>query len=205
MKSVLFFDLDNTIYPVSSIADELFKKLFETIAASGDFKGNLEDVKTEIQRTPFEKVANAFYFGNDLYSDCLSILNELVYDKPMQAFADYRHVQELPQKKYLITSGFTKMQQSKILQLGIENDFEGVFIIDLQKSSQSKKEVFQQIIIRNNFKPNEILVVGDDIKSEIQAAKDMGLDFVIYDKIEKYTALKTEALIRDYKLLQNYL
>jgi putative hydrolase of the HAD superfamily len=39
---------------------------------------------------------------------------------------------------------------------------------------------------RNSYRPEEVLVVGDDPESEIKAAMDLGIKAVLYDKIKHY-------------------
>lgn len=204
-KKVIILDLDNTIYPVSSIADELFKSSFTHIKNSGEFEGAFEDVVLEIQRTPFQKVAKAFSFSPKLLAECMVILTNLTYSKPMQFFDDYEQVRLLPQKKYLVTSGFTKMQHSKVDMLDIRNDFEEIHIIDLEMSDLTKKDIFKQIITENYYKNEELIVVGDDLNSEIQAGKDLKIDTVLYNKIGTYSEIKGENIITDFKELMKFL
>lgn len=184
-KKVIILDLDNTIYPVSSIADSLFKTLFSHIEKSGEFEGNLEDVKLEIQRTPFQKVAVMFSFSKNLLSECMQIHHHLTYDSPMKTFDDYKVLQGLPHKKFLVTSGFTLLQKSKVKQLGIEDDFEEIHIIDLQVSNQTKKDVFGHIIKKHNFNKKDVVVIGDDLSSEIKAALELNIDCYLYHRNKK--------------------
>jgi putative hydrolase of the HAD superfamily len=205
MKKAIFLDLDNTIYPVSSIGEKLFKCLFAHIEMSGEYTGSFEEIKDEIQRTPFQKVAKDFAFSEHLLSECLSIHTNLTFNEAMNTFDDYVEIRKLPQKKYLVTSGFTKLQNSKIEQLGIRNDFEAIYIIDLQQSTQTKKDVFQQILNDQNYSGTEVLVVGDDLNSEIKAGKELGMDTVLYNKIQKYSDLTSENVITEFAELKNFL
>ena len=204
-KSVLILDLDNTIYPVSSIAEKLFEKLFAVIEKSGEYKGDFEAVRLEIQRTPFQKVASAFSFSEQLLSDCMDVHINLTYDDPMHYFPDYKLVRELPQTKFLVTSGFSKLQNSKIDNLGIRNDFKEIVILDLQQSNDTKKDIFISLLEKYQFPKKEVLIVGDDIKSEIQAGKELGIDTVIYDRLKKYTDLKFTNKIDNFAGLSKYL
>ena len=204
-KSVLIFDLDNTIYPVSSIGDKLFKTLYAAIEKSGEYTGDFEDIKLEIQRTPFQKVANAFSFSDKLLEECMNIHINLTYDDQMQYFPDYEVVRKLPQIKYLVTSGFTQLQHSKIDNLCIRSDFKEIFILDLQQSTQTKKDIFQLIIKKYELPKEEILIIGDDIKSEIQAGKELGIDTVLYDRLEKYEIADHPKRIEDFAQLESFL
>lgn len=203
-KSVLIFDLDNTIYPVSSIGAKLFKTLFAAIEESGEYNGNFEAIKLEIQRTPFQKVARDFSFSEKLLKECMDIHINLVYDDPMQYFEDYNLVRKLPQMKFLVTSGFSKLQHSKIDNLGIRSDFEEIFILDLQLSNQSKKDIFELILDKYKLQKQNVLIVGDDIKSEIQAGKELGIDTVIYDRLEKYTLTNYSNRITSFAELDKF-
>jgi putative hydrolase of the HAD superfamily len=204
-KSVLIFDLDNTIYPVSSIAENLFEKLFAVIEKSGEYKGDFEAVKLEIQRTPFQKVAGAFSFSEQLLNNCMEVHSNLTYDDPMQYFPDYKLVKELPQTKFLVTSGFSKLQHSKIENLGIRNDFKEIIILDLQQSNETKKDIFKRLLEKYKYLKKEVLIVGDDIKSEIQAGEELGIDTVIYDRLEKYPHLNHPNKIDNFAALLKFL
>ncbi|WP_321996066.1 HAD family hydrolase [Draconibacterium orientale] len=204
-KSVLILDLDNTIYPVSSIAEKLFEKLFAVIEKSGEYDGDFEAVKLEIQRTPFQKVAGAFSFSEQLLKDCMEVHINLTYKDPMQYFTDYELVRKLPQTKFLVTSGFSKLQHSKIDNLGIRNDFEEIVILDLQETNDTKKDIFRRLLGKYQLPKEQVLIVGDDIKSEIQAGKELGIDTVIYDRLEKYTDLNLNNKIHNFAELARFL
>lgn len=205
MKKAIFLDLDNTIYPVSSISEKLFKELFAHIERSGEFTGSFDKIKEEIQRTPFQKVAAYFSFSKQLLAECLNIHKNLTFDEPMKTFDDYAEIRKLPQTKYLVTSGFTKLQNSKVEQLGIKSDFEAIYIIDLQQSKRTKKAIFLQILNEQNYTTDEILVVGDDLESEIKAGKVLGIDTVLYNKLGIYSDLGSENVIIDFKELKSFL
>lgn len=204
-KSVIILDLDNTIYPVSSIGERLFKSLFATIKNSGEYDGDFEEIKTEIQRTPFQKVAHNFSFSKKLLEECMKIHVNLTFDDRMYTYDDYAEVRKLPQKKYLVTSGFSKLQHSKVKQLKIADDFEEIHILDLQVSSQSKKDIFNEIINRNNFTKDEIIVVGDDLTSEIKAGNELGITSVLYDRENQFDHLKNQKRISHFQHLKDFL
>lgn len=204
MKKIkaIILDLDNTIYPVSSIGDMLFKSLFQLISESGEYIGDLNEIKYEIMRRPFQFVAHDFSFSDSLKSNGLNLLSDLTYDDSMEPFEDYKYVREISCKKYLVTTGFTKMQHSKILQLHIKDDFERIFVIDPVQSNLTKKEIFGKILTDNNYKAEDVLVVGDDLNSEIQAAKDLGIDTVLYDNKSEHTDIENQKTINNFRDLK---
>ncbi len=204
-KTVIILDLDNTIYPVSSIGNELFKPLFQLIEEKGEYKGEFEKVKKDIMRIPFQKVAADYSFSNDLYDKGLELLEERTCSMDLNFFEDYQELRNISCKKFLVTSGFTKMQQSKIRKLGIENDFEEIFIADHRISRKSKKDIFAEIIKKYNYKLNEVLVVGDDINSEIEAASELGIDALLYDKLNFNPDVTIPPRITNFKQIFDYL
>jgi putative hydrolase of the HAD superfamily len=200
----LIFDLDNTIYPVSSIGDKLFKSLFELIEESGKYEGDLQEIKKEVMRWPFQRVADDFSFSDELKSKCLDLLSDLTYEDKMEPFNDYKFVQTIPCKKYLVTTGFTKLQNSKIKQLNLEADFDKLYVVDPGKSDLTKKDIFQQILEENNYKPTEVLVIGDDPESEINAARELEVDTILYKRSAKSTVANGQKLIGNYSELIQY-
>jgi putative hydrolase of the HAD superfamily len=191
MKRALILDLDNTIYPVSSIADNLFGELFKILdeyADSINSRGNdnVSKIKDEMTRRPFQHIADEFKLDDGLRNKMIGTLQNMTYDLPMQTFEDYAHIRSIPMDKFLVTTGFVKLQMSKIKMLGIEQDFKTIHIVDPEVNDQTKKDVFAEIMDTHNFTSDELLVIGDDLESEIKAAKALGIDTVLYDPHNKH-------------------
>jgi putative hydrolase of the HAD superfamily len=204
-KKAIIVDLDNTIYLVSSIGDKLFKVLFELITESGDYQGDFNKLKAEIMRTPFQKVADAFSFGAKLKTDGIKLLEDLEYNEVINPVESYGYLQGLHCKKFLVTTGFTKMQNSKIRQLNLKNDFEQIFVIDPGMTGLTKKDVFKKILTDYEYTAKDVLVVGDDINSEIKAAQELGIDSVVYDFNLENTGNRELNIITDFKELEAYI
>lgn len=203
-KKALIIDLDNTIYLVSSIGDVLFKPLFQLIARSGEYTGNLDELKAEIMRRPFQFVASDFLFSEKLKTDCLKLLSDLTYKDSIHPVENYETIREIHCKKFLVTTGFTKLQNSKIERLGIKNDFEKIYIIDPGKTAQTKRDIFKKILINYKFRLDEVLVVGDDLNSEIKAANELGIETVLFDYKLTHTGTEDQKVIRNFKELALY-
>ena len=151
--------------------------------------------------TPFRIVAKKYNFSKELIDEAIEIQEDLEYTKPIATFKDYHVIKVLPGERFLVTTGFRKMQESKITSMGINDDFTEVHIVDPTMSS--KKEVFAGIMQRYNYKPEEVLVVGDDPDSEIQAAKDLGIETVLYDHKHKQTKNLSTYYITNYQELKD--
>jgi putative hydrolase of the HAD superfamily len=203
-KKAIFFDLDNTIYPVSAIGDQLFSPLLELILQSDEFKDEKAALQDMLQRKPFHYVAIHFGLSDILTKQGVKLLQELTCNASIKTFDGYQEIKKLPQQKFLITAGFTKLQLSKLHHLGIENDFDGIYIIDQSISNDTKKSKFADIMADYDYTPTDVLVVGDDPASEIQAAKELGIDAVLYDSLHLYEDVKNIAKIDGLKDLVNF-
>jgi putative hydrolase of the HAD superfamily len=181
-KAVIF-DLDNTIYSVCSIGDKLFEPLFSLIQTDSTLIDRIDEIKKNVMRKPFQKVVSEYRISDTLAKEGFEILKELTAEMKMVTFDDYFFVKQLVCDKFLVTIGFTKMQEGKIKNLGIKEDFKEIHIIDPQVSNKTKKEIFTEIMERYNYQQDELIVVGDDPNSEIQAALELGVKTVLYDKL----------------------
>lgn len=200
-KKAIIYDLDNTIYPVSSIGDKLFGPLFDLILQSGNHNNSMDAIKQAIMRTPFRLVAKRHNFSEELTEKAIALQEVMGYHDTIDTFEDYPEIKNIPGERFLVTTGFKNMQMSKIKQMGIENDFKEVHIVNPVTSN--KKEVFADILQRYNYKPEEVLVVGDDPESEIQAAKALGITTVLYDKHNEQNANAATYKISHFSALKD--
>lgn len=198
-KKAIIFDLDNTIYSVPAVAEDMLASLVNLIEENGEYKTDIEAIKTDMMRKPFQVLADAHGFSRNLIEKGFQHLQTLTYDKPMKPFSDYVETKLLPHDKYLVTSGFEAFQMSKVKSLGIENDFAEIHIVDLENNT--KKNVFTDIIIRHQYAPQDVVIVGDDMHSEIAAAKELGIDAVLYDSLNLYPDETSLPRITDFKEL----
>jgi len=187
MKKALILDLDNTIYPVSAIQGNLFGEIFRLIDIAEHLSEQVKlDAKDELTRRPYHLVASKYNFGDTLKDKGSDLLKNITYNQPMQPFEEYAHIGSSPLIKFLVTTGFTKLQWSKVKMLDIEKDFAEIHIVDPELSTQTKKDVFADILQRYHLSTDEALVIGDDPESEIKAAIDLGIETFLYDPENKH-------------------
>jgi putative hydrolase of the HAD superfamily len=204
-KKAIILDLDNTIYPVHSIADEVFGSLFEMIEGDGQHSNDMQKIKAEIMRRPFQQVAKDYHFSKELTRKGIEYLKHLTYTGTIKPFDDYELVKHLPVDKFLVTTGFVKLQQSKIERMHIVQDFKEIYIVDPSISDRTKKDVFAAIMEQSGYLKEELLVVGDDLDSEIKAAQELGIEVVLYDKLQRYKENVSVPKISDYHELTQLL
>ena len=204
-KKALLLDLDNTIFPVSSIGDSLFAPLFDLIKKNEHAAVKFDEIRKQIMRRPFQLVAKDFHFSKELTDKGIEMLKGLSYSGRIEPFPDYKIIRNLNMDKYLVTTGFTKMQQSKVDAMQLQRDFKEIHIIDPVITASVKKDVFAEIVERHHYNKDEVIVVGDDLHSEIKAAQDLGIDALLYDKFDMYKNEKSVIKITDFAELSNYL
>ncbi len=205
IKKALIIDLDNTIFPVSSLSGDLFLPILTLIEKSGEFEGDFNKVRNDILRRPFQRVASDYHFSENLIAEGTVLLINAVCTRRISTYDDYEELRKLKCRKYLVTSGFMKMQQSKIDMLGIRNDFDRIHIIDPLTSQLSKKDIFSDILENNHLNKNEVLVVGDDPDSEIKAAGELGIDSILYKRSGNNETAKINGSISHFSQLADLL
>jgi putative hydrolase of the HAD superfamily len=179
----LILDLDNTIYPVSSIGEKLFAPVFKLLKLP-EYQlsaPTIEKAKQQIMRVPFQKVAQELNFPARLTQSAVELLRNLSYNERIDYFSEYPLIRELDSLKFLITTGFRTLQESKITALSIRQDFTEIFVIDPDTSEMSKKNAMELIMEKYKLLPSDLLVIGDDPESEIKAATELGIESFLLD------------------------
>ena len=99
-KEYIILDLDNTIYPVHSIGEDLFKTLFALIETSSELEGAFELIRRDIMRKPFQVVAKEYGFSDELTASGIELLKDLYSGKydALRAIV-IRDLYELMEKK----------------------------------------------------------------------------------------------------------
>ena len=100
-----------------------------------------------------------------------------------------------------MTTGFYKLQKSKIDASGVRKDFREVYIIDPATTAKVKKDIFKEILQSNGYCPHEEMVIGDDPDSEIKAGNELNIDTVLYDKNHRFSKTKATYKIDNYRQL----
>ncbi len=183
MKRAYFVDLDNTIYFTAPYVDVLMKPLFDLLEDEGlGVDGpKFEEAKKEMMRKPFQKVAETFGFPQEMIKKGIHFLQHYEVQSPLKVHEEYRYIQALPGDKFIVTAGFERMQRSKLPLLGIESDIKELYVVDLTRKKETKKDGFLYLLEKYKLDPKEVLVIGDDETSEIHYGNELGLDTFLYD------------------------
>jgi len=177
-KAVIF-DLDNTIFPTKSITKELAQPVWDAIRYSNDnyfSKQGINDVFSDCYCMPMREVALKHKFPQKM-TDAVEIgFSKMAIEYPLTTYKDYPVLGTIAPEKLLVTSGNIHFQNLKINKLNIRNDFKEIFIHDDGNPSHSgKTKLFESILKKYRLNNKEVLVIGDNIHSEICAGNSLGI------------------------------
>lgn len=203
MIKALILDFDNTIISTPLIGEELFAPLFDLLEKSGKNPNSMNGFKEKLMRIPFQELAKDYGITGDLYTNCIALLRELRYNNPISPYPDYSEIRKVKASKFLVTTGFTNMQESKIQNTGIATDFTRIYVVDPEKSDKTKEDIFRKISKEFSFNPEEIVVIGDNPHSEITAGKVLGMYTVLYNPGKVVHPPVADYIITHYNQLHN--
>jgi putative hydrolase of the HAD superfamily len=173
------FDLDNCLAAADEAGEALFAPAFDAIRAAN--KGRLSDEQlsgafADMWRHALDRVAREHNFSEEMLQAGWRAFRAIEVKQPLRGYPDLWEIEKLPLKRCLVTSGFRRLQESKIAALGIERLFAEVQVDAIDESPRRRKKArFAEIAERHGWQPGEVLVLGDDADSEIAAGNELGM------------------------------
>jgi FMN phosphatase YigB (HAD superfamily) len=182
MIAAAIFDLDNCLAPADETGEGLYARLFDAIRCAN--MGSHSEEELQVAFSDFwvhalDWVAARHGFTNAMLDAGWRVMATLEVDRPMHGYGDLHVLTALPVRRFLVTSGFRRLQISKIRALGIEGAFERVFVDGLDDTHRKGKlGIFRDILDSLGLEPRDVLVVGDNPESEIAAGNELGMKTV---------------------------
>ena len=179
MTKAIIFDLDNCLSSAGEIGRELYEPAFDAIRQAN--KGTLSDEAlaqafSDAWRHPLDWVAREHGFSEEMRLAGWEAFVGIEVKHPMCGYDDLHILAELPVLRFLVTSGFRRLQESKIKALGFEPLFTAIYVDAIDEADRKGKEgLFQQILESHDLSREEVLVVGDNPDSEIEAGNRLGI------------------------------
>jgi putative hydrolase of the HAD superfamily len=89
------------------------------------------------------------------------VFSRMTVETPMKGYNDLDILRELPVELYLVTSGFRRLQESKIKALNLEHLFTGTHVDAIDEVERKGKQgIFESGIDAKQLRPEEVIVVG---------------------------------------------
>ena len=182
MIKAIIFDLDNCLSAADEVGVQLFESAFEAIRRAN--RGTLTDAElneafSDCWRHPLDFVAERHKFSKEMLSAGWNEMARMEVKVRMNGYPDLVILAGLPVPLFLVTSGFRRLQESKVRSLGIGHLFAEIHIDAIDEPDRKgKQRIFESILNRNGLRTDEVLVVGDNADSEIEAGNRLGITTV---------------------------
>jgi putative hydrolase of the HAD superfamily len=179
--SALLLDLDHTLFDPESIPKSVMEPAFAQLRAAharigGVSREVLEASILELMGSPITLVARKHGWPDALRRAALEASGSAVLPDRLPLFPDVDELVRLPQRKILVTTGVPAVQLQKIAALGIGAWLDAVHVDDaLAEPRRGKKAVFGAILKQEGLSAEEVVVVGDNLDSEIAAGAQLGM------------------------------
>lgn len=178
----IIFDLDNCLSAADEVPAALFQPAFDAMSAANDHRLSTECLAaafSDCWRYPLDLVAERHGFSAAMLAAGSQAFSEVEMTSPMQGYPDLHLLGELPAMRFLVTSGFRRLQQSKVAALNVAHLFTGIYVDAIDEPGRlGKRGLFQKILQAHRLAANDVLVVGDNPESEIDAGNQLGIKTV---------------------------
>ncbi len=179
--AALLLDLDHTLFDPESIPRAVMEPVFAELRLAharigGVSREILESSIPELMGSPITLVARTHGWPDELRRACLEASALAVLPERLPLFPDVADLIRLPQRKILVTTGVPSVQEQKIAALGLDAWLDAVYVDDaLAVPRKGKKALFQEILRQEHLAPETVVVVGDNLESEIAAGAELGM------------------------------
>lgn len=177
-RKALILDLDDTIFETKSMDSKLFEPFFDHLIEKLKEQlepQTIEKVIHDIWKLPLDKVFDKYGISIETIKASLGVLENLELNLEVKVYEDYQILKNINLPMFLVTTGSSTLQQTKIASLGIENDFVEIVINDPIKEKQSKKDIFKDLAMRYDLDPKNVYIIGDNPDSEIKDGNNLGM------------------------------
>lgn len=178
----VFFDLDQCLSPAEGVGEGLYEPAMAAIreANRGTLTGEaLEAALADLWKRPYDDVALHHGFSPPMAEAGRAVFGQLEFTGSMEGYPDLAVLEDLPVRRFLVTSGFRRLQESKIRALRLEGRFEEIRIDALDDPvRKGKRGIFAELLEAHGLEPGEVRVVGDNPDSEIAAGNSLGIPTV---------------------------
>lgn len=225
----MIFDLDHTLWDYDSNCIEALLELYDknNLKKRGvaSFE-NLRDVFMEMNTQMWDQYDlgiiqrdviryQRFHrilleLGIDDYQLSLSMSSDYVALSPTKKnlLPNAKNILEYLEKKYkllIITNGFEEIQSVKLKSSGISAYFDKVVTSELAGHKKPAKEIFEFALAGSNLNLNEVIMVGDNLNTDIKGATNAGIDSAYFNPNRKPHQHKMKYEISDLIELKSIL
>ena len=204
----IFFDLDRTLWDFDAAAEVAFERIYEKydlkslgIPSAHEFHEVYHPLneqlwvlyradkitKAELNRTRFLKPLEHYGIHDMALADHLS--EDYVYWSPriVRLVPGTMELLDYLKPKYhlhLITNGFQEVQHIKLSGSGLEPYFETLTVSEEVGVKKPNPEIFYYALSKANATAEESLMIGDEMAVDIDGARAVGMDTLLFHPTE---------------------
>ncbi len=179
MIKAVIFDLDSCLAAADEVGSDLFAPAFRAIRSAnrGEVaEDQLQAAFTDCWRFPFDFIAGKYGFSPEMRRAGFEAFSQVEVLQPMRGYGDLNALAEIPAMLFLVTSGFRRLQESKVRALKIAPLFAEIHVDAIDEAQpKGKLPAFEAILTKYRLSPAEVWVVGDNPDSEIAAGNQLGM------------------------------
>lgn len=176
----IIFDLDMCILDTHSLTGSFFDPVLSVLHQSPFSDDRKKAIEAQLWTTSLDDTVAIYSVPQDIVDALRAAYQHIEVPEGIYSYGDEACIRDLPVGKYLVTSGYRKFQETKIARLGIADLFDGIIIdaTDDPQARKGKRQIFIDIMDKRGWAASEVLVVGDNPKSELGIAKHLGITTV---------------------------
>lgn len=201
IKAVLI-DIDDTIFDFEKCSKNAFKKTLKKLDLSykeKDFSyfNKVNDILWTKQKLGNINIEEVFiersnmmskYFGLDIEKEIFNnLFVEFLYDE-IEMIDEVEGLLSYLSDKYQIfaaSNGVYDMQVNRIKKSNLDKYFKDIFVSDKIGFEKPDKRFFQKIMNITKFSNDDLIMIGDSIKSDIIGAKNSNIKSIYFNKENK--------------------
>jgi putative hydrolase of the HAD superfamily len=174
------FDLDHTLFDPRTLPVAVFNDIearFRAAAAGIVRDAVVEAALADAWRMPFDHVAARHHLPDPATIAWHDPASAVEVTEPLAPYPDVRAgLEHLSLLRFLLTTGFRRLQESKLRQLGLASLFVTVYVDALDPPGPvGKRAMLQRLVVEHGLTPPEVMVIGDRADDELSAARTLGM------------------------------
>ena len=200
----ILFDLDDTLWDFHGNAEEALQELFErhnlperTGRSAAEFVSHYERINKEYWRMYESGLVDKHRLRTGRFTDAFRAVGLPESEHPERAWEEYLEICPLktrlmPGAKELlealrphyrmavVTNGFENTQRTKLKTSGLSDYFDAMVSSEAIGHPKPSPFIFQHAMELLGAEPEQTLMVGDNADTDIQGAREAGLETVWY-------------------------
>ncbi len=201
---VLFFDLDRTLWDYRANSEQTLKDLVtkhtpELVERFDKFLATFYDVNESLWleyrngRLSKDKLSTQRFIdsfnrlGVDAEPFAEEFSNDYITESPNKTklfpktIETLKYLKNAGYRMFLLTNGFVEVQKVKIRDSNLEPYFETMITSEEAGYQKPHEKIFEFALQIVKAEKNDCLMIGDDLESDIEGAKNFGIDTVFFN------------------------